>query len=105
MTVTTIDQGGRLIKAGVNPETADAWYHPGYSMHPDLTVRIGVENIPAWSLSALLSLMPDYALRTTDRGKVLCTNDFFISDEYDNSIDAAVEMVLWLSENRQILTK
>lgn len=61
---TTPEQSQRLIACGVNPESADMCYN-GY--FDSLPLEINRNNatkdskyIPAWSLSALLALMPKH---------------------------------------------
>ena len=52
--------------------------------------------IPCWSLTALLSVLPDYTLQTNSDGTVFVVCDSkkpMISDAYDNPIDACVEMI------------
>lgn len=55
---TTIEQGQRLIDAGISEKTADLWWHPDWDEKaPDCYRRCRVENIPAWSLSALWQMV------------------------------------------------
>lgn len=57
--------------------------------------------IPCWSLAALLSVLSDYTLQTTkDRTVfVVCESKKpMISDEYDNPVDACVEIIIKLHE-------
>ena len=63
---TTISQSRKLIELGLNPETADmVWVRyaaGGYRLevlHRELFERIMETDIPAWSLSALLEVMPN----------------------------------------------
>ena len=53
---TDIHQSEILSKI-LSPESADMWYHPdfNYGNLPDFTRRVAVENIPCWSLTALLN--------------------------------------------------
>ena len=59
--ITTIKQSERLVNLGLNPRTADAWYING-SGNPHLgrwnDNQHDYDDVPAWSLSALLELMP-----------------------------------------------
>lgn len=65
---TTIEEGKKLIEAGLDPETADMEYpqmyyeENGYYEVPSVrekNVEIGT-SIPCWTLGRLLSLMPEY---------------------------------------------
>ena len=62
---TTIEQSQRLITCGVNPDSADMFYtnyrtKPNDKMPCAKTAPLGIRKdlIPAWSLSALLALLP-----------------------------------------------
>ncbi len=57
---TNIEQSKKLLELGLDESTADMWYHPdfNYMNLPDFSRRCGVENIPAWSLGALMDLLP-----------------------------------------------
>lgn len=102
MVATTIEQSNKLIKLGVNPSTADMWW-----VGENLVAKIAdfekpddyeAENIiPAWSLSALMDMVPEGTLLSIYKheGKY-----WFISNEpsvdhselrrhecYDNMID------------------
>lgn len=62
---TTREQSQRLIACGVNPDSADMFY-TNYHIKPNdkmpivktAPLRIRKDLIPAWSLSALLALLP-----------------------------------------------
>ena len=112
MIATTIEQSKRLLELGLNPKTADmclcksaqdTWflcaYTPGsYDAH----------TVPAWSLSALLEVMPKE--NEPDLQKSPATGQYFIygffdlenptymTKDYDSPVDAAYEMVCWLLE-------
>ena len=62
---TNPDQSNRLLACGVNPDSADMFYtnyrtKPNDKMPIVKTAPLGIRKdlIPAWSLSALLSLLP-----------------------------------------------
>ena len=51
---------------------------------------------PAWSLTALLSVLPDYTLQTNTDGTVFVVCESkkpMMSDAYNNSVDACVAMI------------
>lgn len=118
---TTITQSRKLIELGLDPNSADMYYpYLGSGMYGD-TPRIGFpiehsggKDIPAWSLSALLEVMPnnDYweiCLWQYKDQRWQCVFDDveFSNGETkafiaDTPIDAAYEMVCWLLENNLI---
>jgi hypothetical protein len=56
---------------------------------------------PAWSLAALLSVLPDYALQTNTDGTVFVVCDSkkpMISDSFSNPVDACVAIIEKLHE-------
>lgn len=62
---TTVDQSGILLFDGIDKATADmVWVryakggHRLEVLHREVFEEIGEEDIPAWSLSALLEMMP-----------------------------------------------
>ena len=130
---TSIEQSKKLIELGINVNTADMYWEYDYDMYIQREYkyypRVMDEQfddtcVPAWSLSALLKLMPPY-LFEFERGIDLniypnlngkgwhCSympnavenmkNDKFKQiTNGDNPIDAAFEMVCWLLENKKI---
>ena len=117
---TTIEQSQKLMELGIDRKTSDMYYWCGSDL------RIGGYraqdeelDIPAWSLTALLDLMPKDESKTID----LClggsngmehTFDWFCTcDENDepydyktfhskSPIDCTFEMVCWLKENDKL---
>lgn len=140
---TSLEQSKKLIELGIDVSTADMFYadllvdgNHKYNLHPlesygfktfeetKLKVSEHLDFIPAWSLSALLELMPPY-LFEFERGIDLniypnlsgkawhCSympnavenmkNDKFKQiTNGDNLVDAAFEMVVWLKENKKL---
>jgi len=123
---TSLEQSKKLIKLGIDISTADMFWHRKL----DGTHSLRVDDImlkldtPAWSLSALLELMPPY-LFEFERGIDLniypnlvgkawhCSympnavenmkNDKFKQiTNGDNPIDAAFEMIVWLKKNKNL---
>ena len=116
---TNIDQSKKLIELGIDVNTADMWYqHIGYSItdgkekptYFPMVIRdnISDDDIPAWSLSALLNLLRHpYLYNTLYNGwrcDSSCKNgEYKLGPSYtDNPLDAAFEMVCWLKENNKI---
>lgn len=115
---TTPEQSKRLLELGLDPRTSDAHWKPqsdGYVLIPEgLDSYQNASAIPAWSLSALLKLMPE--IRTEygimqpylvsgagRRFRFLCFYKItYNTQNYDEPVDAAYEMVVWLLENGYI---
>lgn len=116
---TSIEQSKKLIKLGINVNTADMCYDwsvigKEYSTVAQCRKYIDDE-LPAWSLSALLELIPDmiedYILRIDKvDGEYYIWydkisegwSDNMAHPSSENFIDAAFEMVVWLKENNKI---
>jgi hypothetical protein len=71
----------------------------------DYYSKTKIEYIPCWSLAALLNILPEYNLQRTDWGdkteyKIVVTTDEnnYASKNYDNPLDACVELILKLHE-------
>ena len=112
---TSPEQSQKLLELGIDVNTADMCYD-GYALdnngsHP---VRLhksdGEYDIPAWSLTALLSLSNNCDLSkerieedgSDDRYWFHDDNFHKFSNEYDNPLDAVFEMIVWLKENGKI---
>lgn len=130
---TSVEQSKKLLELGLNPESADMIHwkmsRDEYYEHENIiwtdsvnTLRrkglvsfdeTRMEIIPAWSLSALLEMMPKIDEQnatleccTDDTGKVVSyTIEYWTvknTGYYDTAIDAAYSMVVWLLENGYI---
>lgn len=131
---TTIEQSRKLIKLGIDINTVDMYYSYDYNIdeyeddaqiipQSELGQHFSLfpEDISAWSLAALLSLMPFHYIENNSRfgfyqvkslnkqGETYrfgykTNNDFFLFETswYNDVIDAAFEMVIWLKENGKI---
>lgn len=127
---TSLEQSKKLIELGIDVSTADMYYSNHsienyYSPIPHIgNYSIMHNQMPCWSLSALLELMPPY-LFDFERGIDLniypnlsckawhCSympnavenmkrDKFKQITSGDNLVDAAFEMVCWLLENKKI---
>ena len=120
---TTLEQSKKLIELGIDVNTADMYYMYRHWEIDENTIgsqsdaSIGFDSdfyysanngktyhyIPAWSLSALLELIPagNILLRDALSKNYKCINTVD-SDLYDNPLDAVFEMVCWLKENGKI---
>ena len=119
---TSIEQSQKLIELGIDVNTADMYYFIADNLKQqemNYAIRIGTPivktDIPAWSLTALLELMPtddkkdEYYVATeshSDYHTVCYRNcwDGCIHSEYseESLLDAAFEMVCWLLENKKL---
>lgn len=139
---TTIKQSKKLLELGVDRNTADMRY--GYIAPYDYSDRMfdgGYDEVPypkdflkrnpnfseneydgelpAWSLTALLGLMPkiyEYENDPEDGGcqpnlckgwdnnqwHIVYRTSLYITDWYDDPLDAAFEMICWSKENNKI---
>lgn len=124
---TDVEQSDVLIKSGIDVSTADMKYpyfgDGQYGTTPVVGECIkfsGGADIPAWSLSALLKLMPEsltpdngshqvYYMEVYNHDGLYCCDyvgeierDSFVVFAEEDYIDAATEMVKWLLENKKI---
>ena len=126
MIATTIEQSKHLLELGLDPKTADMFYF-SYGMFRPMKLHVGkiLEDvvtgkrqwaIPAWSLSALLEVMPSnikademqyYHHLEKSNGFYTVSYYFDDVDELytlnttkvcDDPVTAAYEMVCWLLE-------
>lgn len=119
---TDVKQSRRLIELGIDINTADMHYMYRHWEIDENTVGAqsdasigfsssfyhGADNgktyhyIPAWSLSALMKMFDDEAGLARDYGLWYCYDNSksHCTKHYDNPIDAAVEMICWLLENK-----
>lgn len=122
---TTIEQSQKLMELGIDISTADMYFHPypndeyWYDVPNIGTAVLKYNQLPCWSLNALLELMPKDESKTIS----LClggsngidhTFDWFCTcDENDepydyktfhskSPIDAAFQMICWLKENNKL---
>ena len=137
MIATTLEQSKKLAELGIDTSTADMTLEKvshGLTQDSTWELTVGLDTaikenlfsyrngyvVPAWSLSALLELMPEkeeyeWSLSKGGyNGKGEYNEDYFISFETDgddgifhcesasNMIDAAFEMIMWLKENKYI---
>lgn len=110
---TTIEQSKKLMELGIDVNTADMNYI-GHELisYPYCESKFKVEEnvYPAWSLSALLELIPESIDEYTDSFSQLEITKKSVSYVYangmlrkgflkDNLLDAAFEMVSYLLEH------
>lgn len=122
---TTQDQSDRLLRCGVSADTADvSWHGNTLETFPQITYDMWLLT-PAWSLSALLGLLPkeicdenddsyyfslaqEYPLNADYRAAY----KYYSVDECDyvgrrssQPIEACVQLIEWLKENNYKLNE
>ena len=123
MVATTKKQSKKLLELGIDPSTADMYYGydyispiGGYEEDAQIIPQsefnehfvLFPEDIPSWSLSTLLKLMPiingdTYKLYGTLDGGCICEHSCTsVMFQEENAIDAVFEMIVWLRENKHI---
>lgn len=111
---TSLEQSKKLIDLGIDIKTADMyWWHNGQRYYVETKEHNDFQrsDIPAWSFTALLELMP---LINHDTANVFKEEDGTYTALYrytkgspvitkkESAIDAAFEMVCWLKENKKL---
>ena len=125
---TDLSQSRKLIELGIDVKTADMIW---VLANPDLPMIKAIayedsdknnkyyEILPAWSLTALLGLMPklyEFENDPNDGGcqpnlckgwdnnqwHIVYRSSIYITEWYDDPIDAAFEMIVWLKKNNKI---
>lgn len=109
---TSIEQSQKLIELGIDVNTADMYHAPGANVivaEPYITkyrdethVPAYKGAIPAWSLSALLELIPNWTMDKTDKLNLTCNPYYHCESCYEDPVDAAFEMICWLKENGKL---
>lgn len=110
---TSIEQSQKLIELGIDVNTADMYYWCGSDLRiSGSNARDKEFDIPAWSLIALLELMPIethlYKMQDEDN----YTKHYYKVGSFDGkgwielnntlAIDTTFEMVCWLLENKNL---
>lgn len=107
---TDIHQSKKLIELGIDTNTADMyWWATSLRYYieamDDGDFNEAEGHIPAWSLTALLELMPKSIISTPNpfSDNYCCRNVEFDMEFYaDNPVDAAFETLSWLLENKKL---
>ena len=125
MICTSIEQSKHLLELGLSPDSADMEYcyidefNSGLQVKCDINVEVdrkldmmfGVTHIPAWSLSALLDVIPKECEPDIQKSPIsgvyfahwFADGKPYITDDHGNAVAAAYEMVCWLLENNLIV--
>ncbi len=117
---TSIEQSKKLIELGLDVYTADMkWFISldEYSIEEISVFKQLVEFnlfayddidwdnthfIPAWTISALLNIIPNWTMNKTDKINLTCNLYYHCEVGYNDPIDAAFETICWLLENNKI---
>ena len=112
---TDLEQSKKLLELGIDVYTADMYWKNGVSdkyiqcFTPFVSSGTNIDydyDIPAWSLSALLGLMPKvesmgyeaYPILEHDDEGFAISSPIYNTEYYEEPIDAAFEMILELKE-------
>lgn len=103
---TDINQSQKFIELGIDIDTADMyWWSTSKRSYieamDDGDFNEAEGHVPAWSLSALLELIPNYVINKAD-DKIYANLYYGFKSSHDNLIDAAFEMVCLLKENNKL---
>lgn len=108
---TDVSQSKKLLELGIDINTADFhWFNNILMLSFDKVAKAHYdkteyEYIPAWSLAALLGVIPNYKL-SSEHNYHTCTAETSFGKEtvawLDNPVDAVFEMVCWLKENNRL---
>ena len=113
---TSIEQSKKLIELGVDVNTADMYYDVnsyGIQGKPEVVIgKVWSKDIPAWSLSALIELLPNKIVVNNEKyflyftknkveyiGIVTWDGQKNISAEADNLLDACYNIIVKLKND------
>ena len=100
---TSQEQSKKLVELGIDVNTADMYYDcNSYGIQGKPEVAIGTvwsKDIPAWSLAALLKLIPKFSLeKDISKNAEYQLHYNYNTVYYDEPVDAAFEMICWLKK-------
>lgn len=95
---TSIEQSKKLIELGIDVNTADMCWQ-----NNEFPIGFNDDNaVPAWSLAALLGVIPNVSLNAFKDGNwnaaIEQQNGKMIYVDKDNPVDACVELIFKLNE-------
>lgn len=119
---TSIEQSRKLVKLGLDVNTADMYY---YTVNGDLyetpniiesedDLCVDENSIPCWSITALLELMPELDGRNPTLNRIINTNKWWMmyhstatlplirTHEHNIPTDAAYEMTCILIKDKKL---
>ena len=106
---TSIEQSQKLIGLGIDVGTADMLWTYDFTVNDINGLNViskhlkpEENDIPAWSLSALLGILPTGKVLLHDKGnhgyKCICNN--IDSYYFNNPVDACYDMIIKLKEQK-----
>ena len=106
---TNIEQSKKLMELGIDANTADMCHRYRWSNNSFMNLPCAEKarepitgDIPAWSLTALLGLIPNWTMDKTDKVNLTCNSYYHCESCYQDIVDATFEMICWLKENGKI---
>ena len=121
---TTLEEAQQLVEAGLPVETADMYLAPDadtvvptpYITKTDNETLIPAYKgaVPCWSLGALINLLPEILMDDircypvvrkpiyTGQWQVAYVNGLYETFHYETSIEAVIEMIIWLLKNKKL---
>ena len=116
---TSLEQSKKLIELGIAVNTADMCYYYDHNWsnehieipkvwdnnYEQFIPESEEDDIPAWSLSAMLRLIPRFTLEREISGDD--EDEFLLTYRYnticnEDLVDAAFGMICWLKEHKKI---
>ena len=105
---TDLEQSKKLAEI-LPTESADMCWCLAVKGEPEVVLNNGYNEygdfeLPCWSLTALMNLLDDKAGLAKDYGLWFCYDNgkSHCTKHYQETIDAAFEMICWLKENEKI---
>lgn len=112
-----IEQYQRLVDAGIDPSTSDMYIapSPGFRTEPS-DIKVGdykydhPRSVPAWSLSRILSFLPECIHIVGEYGTYTYYLDIsqdqigygkIVTSPQGELVDAAVSILVWLHDNHE----
>ena len=104
---TSQEQSKKLVELGIDVNTADMYYDAnsyGIQGKPEVAVgKVWSKDIPAWSLTALIGLIPKFSLeKDISKNAGYELHDNYNTTYYDEPVDAAFEMICWLKKYNKL---
>lgn len=108
---TDVEQSQKLIELGIDRKTSDMFYSRAdvalgeMESYPNILHREEIgDDIPAWSLSALLDILveQDFTIKAIGNNFNIDIPIRHCRIWFPSLLDAAFEMVCWLKENKKI---
>lgn len=113
MNYTNIEQSKRLLELGLSPDTADSFWMNAKLKHVESSKipfffddnyhrPIWDFDLPCWSVGRLFELIPDESSLNKSDKVYWCGYQFYQTKDYDTPIDALIELMIYLLDNKLI---